>query len=56
MGSGFGVGPESLETVLVEERDVPWTDIAFASGEFTLRRYFEDRIAGREGLHYHTFD
>jgi ADP-ribose pyrophosphatase YjhB (NUDIX family) len=53
---GFGVGAESLETVLLEERDLPWAELAFASVEFTLRRYFEDRAAGREGLHYRTFD
>jgi ADP-ribose pyrophosphatase YjhB (NUDIX family) len=55
-GDAFGVGIESLETRLVEERDVPWLEIAFPSVEFTLRRYFEDRAAGREGLHYRTFD
>jgi ADP-ribose pyrophosphatase YjhB (NUDIX family) len=50
----FGIGPESLETVLCDERDIPWRDIAFASVEFTLRRYFADRAAGREDLHFHT--
>lgn len=47
----FGVGPESLEVMLVEERDVPWPEIAFPSVDFALRRYFEDRSAGREGVH-----
>jgi ADP-ribose pyrophosphatase YjhB (NUDIX family) len=56
LAGGFGVGPESLETVLCDESDVPWPDIAFASVEFTLRRYFEDRAAGEERLHYRTFD
>ncbi len=51
----FGVGPESLESRLVDERDIPWPEIAFPSVEFTLRRYFEDRAAGRDGLHYRTF-
>jgi hypothetical protein len=51
----FGVGVESLETVLCEERDIPWHDIAFASVEFALRHYLADRAAGREGLHFHTF-
>ena len=51
----FGVGAESLETLLCDERDIPWPEIAFPSVEFTLRRYFEDRTAGREGLHYRTF-
>jgi ADP-ribose pyrophosphatase YjhB (NUDIX family) len=51
---GFGVGPESLESVLCEERGIPWGEIAFASVEFTLRRWLEDRAAGREPLHFHT--
>jgi 8-oxo-dGTP pyrophosphatase MutT (NUDIX family) len=50
----FGVGPESLETVLCEEHEIPWRDIAFASIAFALRRYLADRAAGREDLHFHT--
>ncbi len=50
-GPHFGVGPESLEVMLVEERDIPWGDIAFPSVDFALRRYFEDRAAGRERVH-----
>jgi ADP-ribose pyrophosphatase YjhB (NUDIX family) len=56
LSGGFGIGVESLETVLCDEREIPWRDIAFPSVEFTLRRYLEDRAAGREGLHYRTFD
>ncbi len=56
VGDDFGVGAESLETRLCDERDIPWPELAFASVEFTLRRYFEDRAAGREGLHYRTFE
>ena len=52
----FGIGPESLETVLCEEREIPWPELAFASVEFTLRRWLEDRAAGRERLHFHTFE
>ena len=52
----FGIGPESLESMLVEEKDVPWTEIAFASTDFALRRYFEDRAAGREQLHITEID
>ncbi len=50
----FGVGLESLETVLCAEGEIPWQDIAFASVEFALRRYLADRAAGREDLHFHT--
>src|SRR5688572_10805699 len=30
----FGVGPESLETQLYDESDIPWPEIAFLSVEF----------------------
>ena len=52
----FGATAESLEVRLCQESEIPWHAIAFRSVEFTLRRYFKDRAAGREGLHYHTFD
>ena len=48
----FAPGPESLEVGLYDEADIPWTQLAFPSGEFTLRKYFEDRSAGREGHHF----
>ena len=48
----FAPGPESLEVGLYEEAEIPWTQLAFPSGEFTLRKYFEDRNAGREGHHF----
>jgi ADP-ribose pyrophosphatase YjhB (NUDIX family) len=47
----FGPGPESQEVGLYSEDEVPWSDLAFASGEYALRRFFEDRAAGREGQH-----
>ena len=52
----FGVGPESLETVLYEESAIPWPDIAFLSVEFALRRYLDDRRQGRQGFHLHDID
>ena len=51
--ASFGPGPESLEVELVRPEEIPWADIAFPSTEFTLRRYLEDRAAGRE-QHYFT--
>jgi ADP-ribose pyrophosphatase YjhB (NUDIX family) len=48
----FGAGPESLEVQLVTPEAIPWHDLAFASTEFTLRRYLEDREAGREPHHF----
>ena len=49
----FSPGPESLEVELVRPEDIPWSELAFPSTEFTLRRYLEDRAAGRE-QHYFT--
>jgi ADP-ribose pyrophosphatase YjhB (NUDIX family) len=51
-----GPGPESLEVALVDEADIPWHEWAFRSGEFALRRYLEDRKAGREQVHFHDID
>ncbi|MEO8377724.1 MAG: NUDIX hydrolase [Candidatus Sumerlaeota bacterium] len=48
----FAPGTESLEVKLVAEADVPWEDLAFPSGEFTLRRYFADRAKGIEDHHF----
>ena len=50
----FGIAPESLEVELFAEADIPWSEIAFPSIEFALRRYFSDRAAGREDHHFTT--
>jgi hypothetical protein len=52
----FGVGVESLEVRTCGESEIPWSEIAFPSVEFTLRRYLEDRAAGRDGLHFRTLE
>ena len=52
----YGAGAESLEVALVEPAQIPWADIAFPSTDFTLRRYLEDRAAGREPHHFTTID
>ena len=52
----FGAGPESLDVKLVTAEDIPWGDIAFQSTIFTLQRYLEDRVAGRETHHFATLD
>jgi len=49
----YGAGVESLEAMLVEPKDIPWSEIAFPSTEYTLHRYLEDRAAGVEN-HYFT--
>jgi ADP-ribose pyrophosphatase YjhB (NUDIX family) len=48
----FAPGPESLEVGLYEESEIPWGELAFPSGEFTLRKYFADRAAGLEDHHF----
>jgi ADP-ribose pyrophosphatase YjhB (NUDIX family) len=52
----FGVGAESVEVVLCEEDELPWDSIAFASVDFALRRYIEDRRRGVEDHHFTTID
>jgi ADP-ribose pyrophosphatase YjhB (NUDIX family) len=51
----FGIGPESLEVKLVHAHEIPWHELAFGSIRFSLERFLEDRSAGHEGLHLHTF-
>jgi len=53
VNTDFGAGPESLEVELFDEADIPWSEIAFRSVDFALRRYLDDRRAGREDLHFH---
>ncbi|HTT05352.1 MAG TPA: NUDIX hydrolase [Steroidobacteraceae bacterium] len=50
----FGVGAESLQVGLYEEREIPWDQLAFPSIHFALRCYFADRSAGVEQLHVST--
>ncbi len=47
----FGVTHESLEVALVDEKDIPWNDLAFPSTEYALRRFVEDRAAGIDRHH-----
>lgn len=48
-------GEESIESVLFEEENIPWKDLAFASSAFTLRKFFEDRKNGFFNTHLGTF-
>jgi ADP-ribose pyrophosphatase YjhB (NUDIX family) len=56
LNDDFGAGPESLEVALFEEHAIPWTEVAFRSVDYALRRYLEDRLTGREPLHFHDLD
>ena len=50
--SDFSAGDESLDVALFGEDEIPWDEIAFRSGVFALRKYFED--AGcNHGVHMH---
>lgn len=42
----FGVGPESLETDLYLEKDIPWDNIAFPVIQQTLKSFFLDLDSG----------
>jgi ADP-ribose pyrophosphatase YjhB (NUDIX family) len=56
MDPNIGAGPESLEVALFDEADIPWSEMAFRSIDFALKRYLEDRRAGREGLYFHDIE
>lgn len=42
----FEAGEESLEVVLFDEKDIPWSELAFPTVKQTLEWYFADRTAG----------
>jgi ADP-ribose pyrophosphatase YjhB (NUDIX family) len=43
VAAAFAIGPESLEVQLFDERDVPWSELAFPTVGRTLECYFADR-------------
>ncbi|NJB85364.1 ADP-ribose pyrophosphatase YjhB (NUDIX family) [Lewinella marina] len=51
----YGVGPESLETRLFTEAQIPWEEIAFTSSLFTLRAYFRNRRTNDHRLHRSSY-
>ena len=51
--SDFGAGEETLEAELFSEDEIPWDEIAFESGAFALRKYFEDRVSKNRDVHVH---
>ena len=52
----IGAGPESLDAKLVTAAELPWADIAFASTDYTLRRFLEDQAAGVDRHHFTQFN
>jgi ADP-ribose pyrophosphatase YjhB (NUDIX family) len=54
--ASYGTGAESLEVTLFDAAAIPWEDLAFPSNDFALRRFLEDRAAGRDAHHFTTID
>lgn len=50
LDTGFAPGPETIEARLFREDEIPWDEIAFRTVRETLRRWFDDRRAGRSGI------
>lgn len=46
-----GPTPESSETVLMREDEIPWGEIAFPTIWHSLKFYFADRAAGTHSVH-----
>ncbi len=46
-----GPTPESSETCLMSEEEIPWKDIAFPTIFHSLEYFFEDRAAGQQQIH-----
>jgi ADP-ribose pyrophosphatase YjhB (NUDIX family) len=42
----FGVGPESLESALFSEEEIPWDELAFPTVRELLKEFLTDRQAG----------
>ncbi len=51
----FGVGEESLEVELFDISDIPWSDLAFTSSVFSLKRYIENKNVGAHKTHLGRF-
>lgn len=47
----YGVGPESLETALFHEEEIPWDELAFPTVKRTLKLFLEERRMERFGVH-----
>ena len=43
----FGIGPETLESRLFSEDEIPWTELAFPIVTDVLTEYFKDRKTGK---------
>ena len=51
----YGIGEESTEVQLFAEEEIPWSEMAFESSTFALKKYFEDRKNGMQQTHLGSF-
>jgi ADP-ribose pyrophosphatase YjhB (NUDIX family) len=51
LDTDFAPGPETIETQLFSESEIPWDELAFRTVRETLRCFFEDRRRGQFSLH-----
>ena len=56
LDANFAPGAETLETRMVDESEVPWSELAFVTVRNTLIHYFNDRRQGTFGFHMGTIE
>ena len=54
LDGSFDIGPESLESKLFSEADIPWSELAFPIVTDVLTEYFEDRKTGEYPIRVST--
>jgi len=52
LDGSFSAGDETLDVALFHEDEIPWDNLAFQSGRYALRKYFEDE-GSNNGVHIH---
>lgn len=52
VGGKASAGIESQEIALLEEKEIPWEEIAFKVIEENLKLYYQDRVTGASTTHY----
>jgi ADP-ribose pyrophosphatase YjhB (NUDIX family) len=51
LDTDFAPGPETIDTQLFAESEIPWDELAFRTVRETRKCFFEDRRQGQFGLH-----
>jgi len=52
VGGKASAGIESMEVALLEEKEIPWAEIAFKVIEENLKLYYQDKSTGTFTTHY----